>query len=127
MRDPKNPFGDRVERKLSGAGSTTNTGGMTLDVLVTPDQYLIEVDVPGIAADDIKLSIEDGELTIEAVRRRPEQAAPRKDYAFIERKFGELTRTISLPGVYGSIAAKTLADGVLTIAVGRKGAHEQLS
>lgn len=120
MRDNKNPFADRAER-MPGSGSTP------LDVLVTPDQYLIEVDLPGVSLEDVELTIEGGELTIHAVRRRGEQPAPRKDYAFLERKFGELTRTIALPGVYGTVISKTLADGVLTIAVGRKGTHEQLS
>jgi HSP20 family protein len=122
VRDNKNPFADRVER-MPGSGS----GSVPLDVLVTPDQYLIEVDLPGVNLEDVELTIEGGELTIHAVRRRGEQAAPRKDYAFLELRFGELTRTIALPGVYGAVSSKTLANGVLTIAVGRKGTHEQLS
>ena len=126
MRDPKNPFADRAERKLAGAGSTS-TGGVTLDVLVTPEQYVIEVELPGVAPEDVELTIENGELTIHAIRKRPDQAAPRKDYAFLERKFGELTRTIALPGVFGDVLTKTLADGVLTIAVRRNATHEQLS
>jgi HSP20 family protein len=119
--NPKNPFAGRVQRGGSAAV------GAPLDVLVTPEQYLIEVDLPGVTLEDVELTIEDGELTIRAARRRPEQTATRKDYAFLERKFGEVTRTISLPGVFGGVLAKTLANGVLTIAVGRKGTHEQLS
>lgn len=122
MRDPKNPFADRVER-----GGPRGTGSANLDVLVTPDQYLIEVDLPGVVLEDIELTIEDGELTIRAVRNRAETTTPRKDYAFLERKFGEVSRTIALPGVFGGVIAKTLANGVLTIAVGRKATHEQLS
>lgn len=125
MRDTKNPFADRVERKIASGG--TSSGGVTLDVLVTPEQYVIEVDLPGVALEDIELVIEDSELTIQAIRRRPEQAEPRKDYAFLERKFGELTRTIALPGVFSSVTTKSLTNGVLTIVVGRKSTHEQLS
>lgn len=119
-RDNKNPFADRVDR-----GATS--GGASLDVLVTPETFRIEVDLPGVALEDIELTIEDGELTIHAVRKRAEQPAPRKDYAFLERKFGEITRTIALPGIFGSAPEKTLADGVLTITVGRKSTHDQLS
>jgi HSP20 family molecular chaperone IbpA len=122
VRDSKNPFADRVER-----GSQGSRGGVTLDVLVTPDQYIIEADLPGVMLEDIEVTIEDRELTIQAIRKHGEQSAPRKDYAFLERKFGELTRTIALPGVYGGVITKTLANGVLTIAVGRKSTHEQLS
>ena len=57
------------------------------------------------------------------VRKRNERGTP----SFIECKFGELTRTIALPGLYDSVATKTLADGVLTVTVGRKPTHEQLS
>jgi HSP20 family protein len=121
VRDPKNPFADRAERRPTGSGN------VSLDVLVTPDQYVIEVDLPGVALEDIALSIDGSELTIQAVRRRPDQLAPKKDFAFLERKFGEFERTISLPGVFGGEIAKTLADGVLTIAVTRRATHEQLS
>ena len=120
MRDPKNPFSERVEQR-----GLRSSGGVALDVLVTPEQYLIEADLPGVELDDVEVSIEDGELTIIAKRKRVDQEKPRKDYAFLERKFGEITRTIALPGVYGGgNVAKTLANGVLTIAVGRKGTHE---
>ncbi len=121
--DPKNPFGDRAVRKLVGLGPP----GVSLDVLVTPDQYLIEVDLPGVALEDIELTFEGNELTIRAMRTRSEHPSPRKDYAFLERKFGEMTRTLALPGSYGGIASKSLANGVLTLAVTRKGTHEQLS
>ena len=120
-RDNKNPFADRVDR-----GSTSG-GGAPLDVLVTPEAFHIEIDLPGVSLEDVELKIEDGELTIHAVRRRPEQTAPRKDYAFLERKFGEITRTIALPGVFGGEIGKTLANGVLTLSLGRKSTHEQLS
>lgn len=120
MRDPKNPFADRADR-------TTGHNGVQLDVLVTPDQYVIEVDLPGVQAEDVEVAIDGNEMTINAVRRRGDKDAPRKDYAFLERKFGEFTRTIALPGVFGAVLAQTLANGVLTIAVGRKGTHEQLS
>ncbi|MBA3457718.1 MAG: Hsp20/alpha crystallin family protein [Deltaproteobacteria bacterium] len=123
MRDHKNPFADRVER----GGARTGNGGVSLDVLVTPDHYEIEVDLPGVALEDVELTIEDGELTIHAVRKRGEQTASKKDYAFLERKFGEISRTIALPGVYGTVNGKTLAHGVLSITLGRKGMHEQLS
>jgi HSP20 family protein len=121
VRDNKNPFADRA-----GRGSR-NGGGAPLDVLVTPDKYLVEVDLPGVALEDIELTVEDGELTIHAVRKRAEQSAPRKDYAFLERKFGDVSRTIALPGIFGGVLVKTLANGVLTIAVGRQATHEQLS
>jgi HSP20 family protein len=122
VRDHKNPFADRVER-----GSRSGSGGAPLDVLVTPEAYHIEVDLPGVEIEDVQLTMEDGELTIQAIRKRGDAAAPRKDYAFLERNFGEISRTIALPGAYGNLDARTLANGVLTIVIGRKGTHEQLS
>jgi HSP20 family protein len=121
VRDPKNPFSERVVQK-----GLHSSGGVALDVLVTPEQYLIEAELPGVELEDIEVVIEDGELTIKAIRKRTSEEKPRKAYTFLERKFGALTRTIALPGVY-AVATKTLANGVLTIAVGRKGTHEQLS
>lgn len=121
MRDNKNPFADRVgQNRASGSGAT-------LDVIVTEDQYLIEVDLPGVVLEDIDVTIEDGELTIRAIRKRNDENTPRKAYAFNERRFGELTRTIALPGLSGGAIAKKLADGVLTIVVGRREKSQQLS
>jgi HSP20 family protein len=120
VRDHKNPFAGRRERGAS-------RGGTALDVLVTPEQYVIEVDLPGVALEDIEVTVDGSELTISAVRKRPEQTAPRKDYAFLERTFGDVSRTIALPGIFAGELAKTLANGVLTIVASRKGTHEQLS
>lgn len=119
-RDEKNPFADRSGRRATGFGAP-------LDVVVTEDQYLIEIELPGIAMEDIEITIEEGELTIHAVRKPSDQQVAKKAYAFNERKFGELTRTIALPGMAGAVSAKTLADGVLTIVVGRRQATPQLS
>jgi HSP20 family protein len=121
VRDNKNPFAGRVaQNRATGSGAP-------LDVVVTEDQYLIEVDLPGVLLEDIELTIEDGELTIAAIRKRADEQTPKKAYAFNERRFGELTRTIALPGISGGAIAKKLADGVLTIAVGRREKSQDLS
>jgi HSP20 family protein len=120
VRDHKNPFSGRQQGGAS-------RGGAPVDVLVTPDQYLIEVDLPGVALEDVEVTVDGSELTIHAIRKRPEQTATKKDYAFLERKFGDVSRTIALPGIFGAELAKTLANGVLTIVASRKGTHEQLS
>jgi len=122
VRDSNNPFADRVER-----GGPRGTGGVSLDVLVTPEQYVIEADLPGVELDDVKVGVEDGELTIPAIRKPPGQSAPPKAHPFPEPKVGELRPPTHAPGAMGGSIAKTLVNGVLTVAIARKGTHEQLS
>ncbi len=55
--------------------------------------FTVELDLPGIAPDDLDVTVDDGKLTVTAKRTDAED----RKYLHQERRFGELTRSITLP------------------------------
>lgn len=69
------------------------------DVVETADSYLVSCDLPGMAKDDVKLSVNDnGVLTITAERSTAtEQKDPQAKYHRVERHSGKYQRSLPLP------------------------------
>jgi HSP20 family protein len=86
-----------------------------LDVYEEKDNYVVQVELPGVNKEDVKLSLEQGTLTITGERKR--EAKPEGTQAYhCERFQGRFQRTINLPE---TIAADKVTaqykDGVLTV------------
>lgn len=60
------------------------------------DAYLLDVDVPGIAKEDIKLDVKDKALILSGERHMKEQTQ-KEDYFNFEIGFGKFSRHFSLP------------------------------
>ena len=60
------------------------------------DAYLLDVDVPGIAKEDIKLDVKDGELILSGERHMRKETK-KEDYFNFETDFGKFSRHFSLP------------------------------
>lgn len=82
-------------------------------------QYVhIDVDVPGIALNDLDVSVEKGRLTIRGQRKIAETPA---EYMHQERFFGEFERTVVLDEWVDSGAIEaTLKDGVLHLQLAKR-------
>lgn len=110
---------ERVFRQVFGDGGTTPAGAFSpaLDVEETEDGFTLHVELPGVAADDVEVSLEENVLTIAGERafyagKDPEQ------FRRIERRVGRFHRAVRLPDrVDGEHVAATYRDGVLTITV----------
>lgn len=78
----------------------------------------VEMDVPGVARDDLDVSLENGQLTIRGKRVASERNA---EHLHEERSFGEFERQVALNDsvVPESIEAH-LKDGVLQVKVTKK-------
>lgn len=87
-----------------------------LDVYEFADHFELKLDVPGFAKADLKVHMEDGELTISGERKAPE--LPEGARGRFERWSGTFSRSLSLPenADWGAIDAN-LKDGVLTLTV----------
>ncbi len=88
-----------------------------LDVIEEKDQYVLKADLPGLKKEDIKISVENGILSI-AGQRDTEAEYKDKQVHFVERSYGRFARTLNL-GVhvdYNKIQA-TYKDGVLEVSV----------
>ncbi len=92
-----------------------------MDVCETEDGYLLEMDLPGVALDDVQVEVTGDELVITGERKRQESGD--QCYLRVERDFGQLQRRIRLtiPVEQDQIEAH-YQNGVLRITV-PKAAH----
>jgi HSP20 family protein len=60
------------------------------------DEYLLTADVPGVAKEDLELTITDQTLTLKGSRQAPADVPP-ESYRRQERRFGAWSRSIVLP------------------------------
>lgn len=78
----------------------------------------LEMDVPGIALEDLDVAIHKGRLTIKGQRK---VADPAPEYAYQERYFGEFERSVMLnEWVDPTSIEATLRDGVLHLKLSKK-------
>ncbi len=84
---------------------------MRTDIKKEDDNYVVEIEVPGVKKENVNLSLENGYLEV-AINREAKEA----NYILNERKAGKYSRRFYLGEgfVEEDIKAK-LADGVLTL------------
>lgn len=88
-----------------------------IDVAEDKDKFTIKADLPGLNKEDIKLSLEDGILSIEGERKQANKNTETQYYR-LERAYGRFVRNINL-GAYvdaDSVSA-SYNNGVLEIVV----------
>jgi len=107
------PFSWRMDESELGL----NKWSPRTDLQETDDHYIIEVDLPGMAKENISINIKDNVLTIEG-ERKEEAKEEGSGYLRSERTFGTFKRSFSLPAaiVEGKIKA-SFKNGVLTVNV----------
>ncbi|NJN51678.1 MAG: Hsp20/alpha crystallin family protein [Gammaproteobacteria bacterium] len=102
---------------LRGDRDTYATGDWlpTADIKEESGHYLIAMDVPGIDADDIDVTVHDGVLSIRG-HRETESKKAENTMVRIERSSGHFVRQFQLPNAVDcdSVDA-TIRNGVLTI------------
>lgn len=114
---------DEVERAFrqafGGQGLATSAGAFSpaLDVEEDEDGFVIHVELPSVAADDVEVSLEEDVLTITGERRFYDERST-DDFRRIERSFGRFHRAVRLPDrVDGERVKATYRDGLLTVTV----------
>jgi HSP20 family protein len=79
------------------------------------DRYVLTVPLPGLAPDDLDLSITGETLTLRGERKRAE-GVPDECYRRQERFFGRWTRSLTLPDrIESEQVSASYAQGVLTV------------
>ena len=90
-----------------------------VDVLEETERILVKVEAPGVEEKDLRVTFEDGLLTI-AGERQFERKDDR-NYHRIERAYGTFTRTFTLPrSVDGTKIAANYRNGVLEVEIPKK-------
>jgi HSP20 family protein len=111
-----NPFPGFFGRPLLGAGEYMDWSP-TADISETDDEYLIRAALPAVKKEDVKVTYEDGMLTLSGERRQREHEKGEK-FRRVETYYGNFERTFALPDVIDAEAIKAeYKDGVLTIHV----------
>ena len=88
-----------------------------LDISERKDAYLVTVELPGVEADDLEITMEDGLLTIQGERQFTSESSEQQFHR-VERRYGAFRRAITLPAhVMAEGIQASFEDGVLQILV----------
>ena len=88
----------------------------SVDIFEREDDYLVDVELPGVKIEDIEISVEDGLLTIQGERAFPHDQIDKAHR--VERRFGPFSRSITLPShVKADSIDASIQDGVLLVKV----------
>lgn len=88
-----------------------------VDIRETDEQFVFTAELPGLAKDDVTITIEDKVLTI-AGERSFEAKEENDNFHRIERAYGTFSRSFSLPhDVDQEKVAANFKNGLLTVAV----------
>jgi HSP20 family protein len=121
-------FDDTFERFF---GNTRAPEGSTLrspalDVAETDRGYTVLIDLPGVAKEDVKISIDGRQVSVQA-KTQTQRSDEKKDgerVVYRERSLASYGRTFTLPAeVEQAEASAKLEHGVLTLALPKRGAR----
>ncbi len=89
----------------------------SVDVVENDVDFTVNVELPGVSKDDVKITVADGVLTIKGEKK---QLTERKgeNYQRIERSFGSFERSFTLPtAVRSEKIEANFSNGILTISI----------
>ena len=106
-------------RMLDSAAGEERMLVPAMDIVETEDHLVISTELPGMKKDAVKITIENGVLTVSG-EKKFEKEAQHKDYHTMERRFGSFHRSVTLPRQLSAENAEAaFEDGVLTIRIPR--------
>jgi len=87
----------------------------TVDISETDGEYLIKAELPEVKKEDVKVTVEDGVLTLQGERRHEKEEKGKKFHR-VERSYGSFVRSFALPESVdeGGVKAE-YKDGVLNL------------
>jgi HSP20 family protein len=99
-----------------GNREIVRTSWPRVDITENENAYRVHADVPGLAKDDIKVTVEDGVLTISGEKKAEKKERKKGEYAYYERSYGSFCRSFNLPDHVDSKNIEAhLKDGVLEL------------
>jgi HSP20 family protein len=116
MSDRLNRMFSRPALRNSGKETMTVADWMpTVDISETDTEYLIKAELPEVKKEDVKVTVEDGVLTLQGERRQDKEEKGKR-YHRVERSYGSFVRSFSLPESVdeGGVKAE-YKDGVLSL------------
>ena len=127
-RNPFSPFGEmrrmqenmaRMQRRFGGFHGDNHNGfeawAAPLDVAADGDDFVVRASLPGVAPENIRVSIEDNVLTIRGETASHFESAD-SSYLMRERRSGSFRRSLRLPDTVAQDKAEPRYEhGVLTV------------
>ena len=122
-RDPIDVFGTlldagrRWDEALRRNVDTDRMIAPAVDISESEKGLVVSAELPGLKKDQVKLTIEDGVLTLSG-EKKFEDEKKGTDYHRVERRYGNFHRSFTLPtGIDADKAKARFEDGVLTIEI----------
>lgn len=90
-----------------------------LDLFDEKDEFVVQVELPGLKKEDIAISLQEGVLTISGERKTESDVKSGKTFRS-ERYFGKFQRSVTLPSqVDSQKVGAAYKDGVLTVTLAK--------
>lgn len=120
-------FDDTLERffgPVSTASESVSSRSPALDVAETERAYTVKLEVPGVTKDDVKVSVEGRQVTVQASTQRVEEKKEGERLVYRERATTSYARTFTLPVEVDQVeAGAKLEHGVLTLTLPKRSAR----
>jgi HSP20 family protein len=116
MSERLNRVFTRPALRTSGKEALTVADWMpSVDISETDAEYLIKAELPEVKKEDVKVTVEEGVLTLQGERRQEKEEKGKK-YHRVERSYGSFVRSFTLPESVDEAAVKAeYKDGVLSL------------
>jgi HSP20 family protein len=102
-------------RGLGEEAMTVSEWTPPVDITEDEKEYLIKAELPEVKKEDVKVTVENGVLTITGERKFEKEEKDKK-YHRIERAYGSFTRSFTLPDTAaGEKVSAEFKDGVLKV------------
>ncbi len=118
-------FDDTFERFFAPAAQagTDVARSPALDVAESERAYTVKLDLPGVAKEDVKVSIDGRRISIEAQTRKEEEKKEGERVVYRERSVSSFARSFTVAAeVDQAESVAKMENGVLTLTLAKRGA-----
>jgi HSP20 family protein len=105
------------DRLLGRSETQVSAWCPVVDVRETQDQLMLQAELPGVTADDVDVSVENGLLTISGEKKQEiREGEEGSNHHLVERRYGRFERRFTLPRtVDAEKVAANYESGILTV------------
>ena len=108
-------FGGRVRANGNQESLAVTDWMPAVDIQETETEYLIKAELPEVKKEDVKVTLENGVLTIQGERKQEKEEKGKKFHR-IERSYGTFLRTFTFPvDAEENKVAADFKDGILRV------------
>ena len=110
-------FNTAFDTPSPASGNAARRWMPAMDLVESPDHFVLRADLPGMGEDDVQIEFEDGTLTVSG-ERKSEHEEREEGFHRVERAFGAFSRSLTLPkGIDADAVTASFDRGVLEIRV----------